>query len=103
MNLLASISMSVVVAGGGSVDDLSRSVSYLHKAGRTAGTLRPGARYRPLWLRSLQKGGKESQQESLLGVSSVAIDSHTEPRPSAQAAAALPRSGASLEAEPWKL
>lgn len=28
---------------------------YLHKAGRTAGSLLLGARYRPLWLRSLQK------------------------------------------------
>lgn len=55
-NLSECISMSVVVARGGSVDGLSQSVCYLHKAGRTAGTLRPGARYRPLWLRSLQRG-----------------------------------------------
>lgn len=61
---------------------LSQSVSYLHKAGRTAGTLRLGARYRPLWLRSLQRG-KERNQERPLGVSSVpatnTINSHAEP------------------------
>lgn len=34
---------------------MSHRCPYLHKAERTVGTLLLGARYRPLWLRSLQR------------------------------------------------
>lgn len=60
----------------GEWEGLPQSMCYLRKAGRTAGTLRLGARYRPLWLRSLQKRRESDKEESLLGVLFIICSKH---------------------------
>lgn len=90
------------VAWDGRMDGLCQSASYLHKAGRTAGTLQLGARYRPLWLRSLHKG--KNQTGELFRYLFHFFNKHNQftnrAMPNGQAAAAFPHSSVPLKVNP---